>query len=140
MPQPEMRMPRFAAGVALALLALVGAACGDPCGQAEDRVVPMDELPCMMTNAEGGWESHPFPPISDERCYWLEFRGCSQYEIEHPLGRLPTEVLGYISFDPDGSFSTLGSGNGFVVQEVGDSSVTVRNSQNQLFYLRLALD
>jgi len=140
MPQPEMRMPRFAAWVAFVLLGVVGAACGDPCGQAEDRLVPMSELPCSMTNAEGAWESHPFPPISDEQCYWLEFRGCSTYEIEHPLGRAPTEVLGYTSFDQDGSFSTLGSGNSFVVQGVSDASVTIRNSQNQLFYLRLALD
>lgn len=133
-------MPRFAHRFALALLGVLGAACGDPCGQAEDRLVSIGELPCNMTNAEGGWESHPFPPISDEQCYWLEFRGCSQYEIEHRLGRAPTEVLGYTSFDADGSFSTLGSGNSFVVEEVSDSSVTIRNAQNQFFYLRLALD
>jgi len=125
---------------ALTVLALAGSACGDPCGQAEDRLVPMSEMPCSTTNTNGVWESHPFPPIEDAQCYWLEFRGCSRYEIEHPLGRVPTSVDGYTSFDKDGRFSTPGSGNSFVVEAAGDSTVTIRNAQNQLFYLRLVLE
>ncbi|MFW2390406.1 MAG: hypothetical protein ACN4G0_18870 [Polyangiales bacterium] len=133
-------MPRLARSMGLALLVLAGSACGDPCGEAEDRTVTLAELPCNMTNAEGVWESHPFPPISDSQCNWLEFRGCSKYEVEHSLGRVPSVVLGYTSFDQDGSFSTVGSGNSFVVQAASDSSVTIRNAQNQFFYLRLALE
>lgn len=133
-------MTKIACAVALALLGLIGSACGDPCGAAEDRPVPLTDLPCNMTSAEGVWESHPFPPISDAQCYWLEFRGCSKYQVQHPLGRAPVQVLGYTSFDQDGSFSTPASGNSFVVQEVSDSTVTIRNAQNQLFYLRLTLD
>jgi hypothetical protein len=125
---------------ALGVLALCGTACGDPCGKAEERVVPLSEMPCSMTSADGVWESHPFPQIVDEQCYWLEFRGCSRYDIEHPLGREPTLVVGYTSFELDGSFSTIGSGNSFVVQETSDSTVTIRNAQNQLFYLRLVLE
>jgi hypothetical protein len=135
-----MRMTKIACATALALLGLLGSACGDPCGAAEDRSVPLTDLPCNMTSAEGVWESHPFPPISDAQCYWLEFRGCSKYQVEHPLGRAPVQVLAYTSFDQDGSFSTPASGNSFVVQEVSESSVTIRNAQNQLFYLRLTLD
>jgi hypothetical protein len=133
-------MPRIAWLGALALFALVGTACGDPCGDSEDRIVPTSELPCSMSNMDGVWESHPLPPITDERCYWLEFRGCSTYEIEHPLGRIPALVVGYTSFERDGRFSTIGSGNSFVVEEASDSTVTIRNTQNQLFYLRLVLD
>ncbi|MGB5374818.1 MAG: hypothetical protein WBM75_06935 [Polyangiales bacterium] len=134
-------MTKIACGAALALLGLVGSACGGgPCGDAEDRPVPLTDLPCSMTDAGGVWYSHPFPPISDAQCYWLEFRGCSQYQIEHPLGRAPVQIVGYTSFDQDGSFSTPASGNSFVVQEVSDSTVTIRNAQNQLFYLRLTLD
>jgi len=117
----------------------MGAACGDPCGDAEDRQVPLTELPCSMTNA-GIWESHPFPPIADEQCHWLEFRGCSKYEVQHSLGQVPTLIVGYTSFDADGSFSTVASGNSFVVEEANDATVIIRNSQNQLFYLRLALE
>ena len=134
-------MTKIACGAALALLGLVGSACGGgPCGDAEDRPVQLTDLPCSMTDAGGVWYSHPFPPISDAQCYWLEFRGCSQYQIEHPLGRAPVQIVGYTSFDQDGSFSTPASGNSFVVQEVSDSTVTIRNAQNQLFYLRLTLD
>jgi hypothetical protein len=99
----------------------------------------MSELPCNMTKADGVWESHPPSPNEDEQCYWLEFRGCSKYEIEHPLGRVPTLVVGYTSFEQDGSFSTLGSGNSFVIEESSASTVTIRNAQNQVFYLRLVL-
>ena len=140
MPLREMPMPRFAWLGALTLLGLVGTACGDECGDAEDRLVEMGELPCSMTNADGVWESHPLPPNIDEQCYWLEFRGCSKYEIEHPLGRVPALVVGYTSFEEDGRFSTPGSGNSFVVEEAGDTTVTVRNAQSQFFYLRLVLE
>jgi hypothetical protein len=138
-----MRMARFGWVGALALVALGSAlstGCGDPCDAAEDRLVPLSELPCSMTSSEGIWESHPLPPIADEQCYWLEFRGCSKYEFEHSLSRTPTLVVGYTSFEQDGRFSTLGSGNSFVVDEVNDSTVTIRNGQNQLFYLRLVLE
>ncbi|MGD8316888.1 MAG: hypothetical protein PVH21_02290 [Myxococcales bacterium] len=93
-----------------------------------------------MTDADGVWESHPWPPIADEQCYWLEFRGCSEYEIEHPLGQVPSIVLGYLSFDPDGTFSTVGSGNSFIVEEASDQTLKIRNTQNQVFYLRLVLE
>jgi hypothetical protein len=133
-------MPRFAWLGAVTILGLVATACGDECGAAEDRLVAMSELPCSMTNVEGVWESHPLPPIASEQCYWLEFRGCSKYELEHSLGRVPSLVVGYTSFEQDGRFSTVGSGNSFVVEEASASTVTVRNAQNQLFYLRLVLE
>jgi hypothetical protein len=122
------------------ILGLVATACGDACGDAEDRVVPLSDLPCSMTAADGVWESHPLPPVTDERCYWLEFRGCSKYEFENPLGRVPSLVVGYTSFEQDGRFSTVGSGNSFVVEEATASTVTIRNAQNQFFYLRLILE
>jgi len=140
MPLRKMQMPRCAWWAVLAAVGFFTTACGDPCGTPEDRLVPISELPCEMTNDDGAWESHPLPPIADEQCYWLEFRGCSTYEIAHPLGRIPSVVLGYTSFDPDGTFSTIGSGNSFVVQEASDATVTLRNGQNQLFYLRLVLE
>lgn len=133
-------MPRLLSIVTLALLGLLGPACGDPCGDPEDRLVPLSEMPCNKTNADGVWESHPFPPIESEECYWLEFRGCSTYEIEHPLGRVPSLPVGYTSFDADGEFSTPASGNSFVIQSASESTITIRNAQNQLFYLKLVLE
>ena len=87
----------------------------------------------------GIWESHPFPPITNEDCYWLEFRGQTTYQIGHPLGTVPSQVVGYIAFGPEGTSSTLASGNSLIIQEASDSAVIVKNAQNQLFYLRLAL-
>ena len=101
--------------------------------------MPLSEMPCNTTDTQGVWQSHPMPPIADEQCYWLEFRGCSRYEIEHPLGTVPSVVLGYLSFDQDGSFSTLGSGNIFVLEEASNQTITIRNTQNQVFFLRLVL-
>jgi hypothetical protein len=136
-----MRGHKDARVVALALLPVALNGCGDPCGDPEDRLVTIaDELPCSTTNAQGVWESHPLPPITDEQCFWFEFRGCSRYEIEHPLGRVPRVVIGYTSFNRDGGFATVGSGDSFIVQEANDQTVTLRNAQNQLFYLRLVLE
>lgn len=48
-------------------------------------------------------------------------------------------VLGYIGFGPDGTGSTLGTGDAFLHEASTDTTVTVRNNQNQAFYLRLVL-
>ena len=53
---------------------------------------------------------------------------------------VPSLVVGYTSFEQDGRFSTPALATAFVVQEASDSTVTVRNAQNQLFYLRLVLE
>lgn len=133
-------MRRLAASGVGALLVLAGFGCGGgPCGGSEDRVVPLSELPCSMTTDSGVWESHPLPPV-EEQCKWLDFQGCSRYEFENPLGRIPTQVTGYLSFESDGRFSTPGSGNSFIIDGASDSSVVVRNAQNQDFYLRLVLE
>jgi hypothetical protein len=135
-----MRMLKLGrlAGAALALVAGFGCG-GGPCGDSEDRAVPLSELPCSAMTADGQWESHPLPPITDEQCYWLEFKPCSTYRFENPLGVVPTTVIGYTAFEQDGKFSTVGSGNSFVVQEATATEVVIRNAQNQFFYLRLVL-
>jgi len=124
----------------VAMLALIpGWGCGGgPCAGSEDRTVPLSELPCS-TLEDGLWESHPWPPIEDEQCYWLEFRACSTYRFENPLAEAPTFVDGYLSFNQDGGFSSPGSGNSFIVDEVTDSQIVIRNAQNEIFWLRLVL-
>jgi hypothetical protein len=137
----EMVMFERAWWFGAALMLALGVGCGgDPCNDAEDRTVLLSDLPCSMMSAGGVWESHPLPPIADERCYWLEFKACSTYRFENPLTEAPKTVIGYTSFDSNGTFSTVGSGNSFVVQEATDSEVIIRNSQNQLFWLRLVLE
>ena len=123
------------------LMLLVAVGCGGgPCDGSEDRTVSLSEFPCSAADADGLWESHPWPPIADEQCYWFEFKACSTYTFENPLAEAPTTVIGYTSFDPDGTFSTVGSGNSFVVDEVTESEIVLRNAQNQAFWLRLVLE
>ena len=121
--------------VAVAALAM---GCGESGGATIE--VSLADLPCQMQNAEGIWESAPLPPITDERCLWFPFRANDTYIFEHPLGRVPFEVIGYIAFNSDGTGSTSASGNVFLLQAVDDSTITIRNSQNQDFWLRLVLE
>jgi hypothetical protein len=140
MREATMATRRIAISAVGALLMHVGFGCGEgPCGGSEDRAVSLSELPCSAMTEARGWESHPLPPV-EEQCEWLDFRGCSRYEFENPLGRPPTQVIGYLSFESDGRFSTPGSGNSFIIDEVSDSAVVIRNAQNQDFYLRLVLE
>ena len=81
----------------------------------------------------------PFPPSPTNSATGSSFEGVA-YEFENPLGRVPSLVVGYTSFEQDGRFSTVGSGNSFVVQEASASTVTIGNAQNQFFYLRLILE
>jgi len=122
--------------VALAALAI---GCGDSDGAAVVEV-SLAELPCEMQNAAGVWESAPPPPIMDEQCMWSSFRANTTYIFEHSLGRVPSVIIGYIAFGSDGTSSTIASGNVFLINGADDSTITVRNGQNQHFWLRLVLE
>ncbi len=120
----------------LAILALVWG-CGMPGGETIE--VSLDELPCESEPTPGLWESHPPPPLTDDACRWFPFNANNTYIFEHPLGRVPTLVVGYIAFGSDGEGATIGSGNVFLVNAQDASTVTVKNDQNQDFSLRLVL-
>ena len=100
-------------------------------------MVPDSDLPCSSVSAEEIWESTP-AAISDA-CLWFDFRAQTTYEFEHPLGREPRIILGYISFAEDGTSSTIASGDVFLILDATDATVTIRNGQNQDFFLRLVL-
>lgn len=134
-----MAVPRWFLGAAFTLLVASYGCGGGPCRGSEDRMVPLSEFPCAETTASGGWTSHPFPPVTEE-CQWLNFQGCSEYTFENPLGRKPQQIDPYIAFEPDGVFSTLASGNVFVIDSVTESEIVIRNAQNADFYLRLAVE
>jgi hypothetical protein len=141
MPTVSMKRLSWTWGCLAAFALSAASGCGDgPCGGSEERTLTAADLPCSSIDANGIWESHPFPPLVDETCNWLEFRACSTYRFENPLAEAPTVVIGYTSFEQDGGFSTVGSGNSFVVEEATDSEIVIRNAQNQWFYLRLVLE
>lgn len=126
-------------GPVLMLVAL-GTGCADPSADGGTIEVSLADLPCETENAVGIWESAPPPPITDEACMWFPFGTNTTYIFEHPLGRVPSFIIGYISFATDGIAATPGSGNAFLVNGADESTVTVRNGQNQFFWLRLVIE
>ncbi|MCZ6806294.1 MAG: hypothetical protein O7F08_05025 [Deltaproteobacteria bacterium] len=134
-----MRMLRLERLGAIVLLVALISACGDSGGGATIEV-SLADLPCQMQNVAGIWESAPLPPITDEQCMWFPFEANTTYIFEHPLGRVPSVIIGYLAFGSDGTSATIGSGNVFLINGADDSTVTVRNGQNQHFWLRLVLE
>ncbi|MEM7434560.1 MAG: hypothetical protein AAF436_05360 [Myxococcota bacterium] len=115
-------------------------ACGGS-SPAEEIEVPLSDLPCESTNVNGVWESAPLPPLAVDECSWFLFQDNATYVFEHPLGRVPIDLTGsLISFNEDGTASTPPSGNVFLVVAADETTVTIRNGQNQAFFLRLVLE
>ncbi len=123
----------------IVMLIALATGCGDP-DDGETIEVSLADLPCQMQNAAGVWESAPLPPITDEQCLWFSFDPNNTYVFEHPLGRVPFDVNGFIAFGSDGIGATIGSGNVFLIIEADESTITIRNGQNQRFWLRLVLE
>lgn len=138
MPQGMMMCRLHRLGIVLALsLAWIG--CDDLGG--DEIEVSLADLPCQSLGASGIWESNPLPPITDSECLWFLFGANNTYIFEHPLGRVPIDVGGsLISFNDDGTSSTIPSGNVFLVLAADESTITIRNGQNQTFFLRLVLE
>jgi hypothetical protein len=69
---------------------------------------------------------------------WLPFPGGRRYRLLHDLGRAPTEVTAYLSFDAEGrgNFSTA-TGNSALFTQVTDSYVAVYNDSCADFFLRV---
>ena len=132
-----MRIPT---ATVLAILLSVGPlGCGDDSGSSEPVPVLLEELPCQGVDEVGIWQSAPPAEFAVGGCQWFRFRGNTTYVFDHPLGRVPSIVLGYIAFTPDGVGATLASGNEFLELARTETTVTLRNGQNQEFWLRLAL-
>ena len=124
----------------LVTVALVVLATGCGSSGGETIEVSLADLPCHMQNAEGTWESAPLPPITDEQCLWFLVRANNTYIFEHPLDGVPLQVIAYIAFNADGTGSTIASGNAFLLNAVDASTITIKNAQNQDFWLRLVLE
>lgn len=133
---PEMAMLRLRGGFVGCVLLVLAAACGS--SESEPVEVTLDELPCQGFTDGGVWESAPPPPASGD-CVWFLFLDNTTFVFEHPLGRTPALIDGLIAFDEDGVNSTPPSGNVFLVRAADENTVTIRNGQNQTFFLRLNL-
>ena len=137
MPRTSDMRERKAAWMGLAMLA-VTAACGSSTNEPVE--VPLSEFPCQGFSAEGDWQSAPGPPDAVGECVWFLFEDNATFIFEHPLGRVPFSAGGsLISFDEEGTNATIPSGNVFLVVEWDENTATIRNGQNQTFFLRLVL-
>jgi len=122
-PPPAAR--RLAAGFgAAAALACAGCGCGKEYG---DPVVWLDG------NTVGNqYESSPMAGP------WLDFPGGRRYRLVHDLGRVPTEVTAYLSFEAnDPANFTTSAGNSALFEQVTDGYVDVHNDGCPDFYLRV---
>ena len=135
-----MRALRVAVSLVLVLgVALAGAGCTARAADMRHISLKDDELADAGDTDAGGWQSAPW-----SRTRWLSFPGRTAVEIEHPLGRKPDSVIVYLSFvgdDRKGNERTsfLGAGDTAHIYAVTDTAVTVENTTNADFHLRVVL-
>ena len=132
-------MRTLAATVVAILLGVAPLGCGDDSVSGELVPVSLEDLPCQSVDEVGIWQSAPPADFAVGDCQWFRFRANTTYVFDHPLDRIPSMVLPDIAFAPDGVGATLASGNEFLQLARTETTVTLRNGQNQEFWLRLAL-
>lgn len=120
--------------LSLLLPALSG--CGNKETNGNFVPVEADELPCQSLDGLGVWES---TPSNNPECPWFYYSANTTYAFPHALQREPRAVLPYIAFDRLGIGATLASGNPVILIDQSETSVTLRNAQNQDFWLRLVV-
>lgn len=139
------RLRRSSALAALAALAAFAALMLSACeskGVNTIYEIRADELSCALSVAPEWWASAPFPGADgelDPDCEWLRFPGLSLLEIEHGLGRAPSQISLYISFEPNGVSSTISSGDSGRIVGADERYVVVENFTEQEFFLRIEL-
>ncbi len=120
----RLTLPRMAWTLALLFALPVLAGCQ---AHADDRrVLTAADLPCADSDPTTGlWESAPWHPGSRPECTWVRYEGRLTLQVQHPLGRVPKEILVYLSFAPDGTGGALTAGDTAHVGDVTDTSVTI---------------
>ena len=80
------------------------------------------------------------PDASPSGCEWMVLDRSTTVTLEHSLGRVPSTILVYISFEPDGRSSSLATGDSLLVRQSCAQTVTIRNDTNQRFFARVVLN
>ncbi|RLB45669.1 MAG: hypothetical protein DRJ42_29415 [Deltaproteobacteria bacterium] len=124
--------------VLVPVLAILGAAalggCDTKLPPQVIEVGPADYPPSAGTTDDDSWQSVGW--LGDP---WLRYSGQATLILEHELGREPSTVLVYLSFEEDGSGAALTAGDTARIVSVDDSFVTIRNDTNADFFLRLVI-
>ncbi len=113
-------------------------ACGRP--QPNPVVVfTVDSPELAMASIDpetGSWQSGPW---AADGVTWLPYPPRGQIQVEHALGRVPTTVMVYLSFDATGANPALAAGDLARVVDVDASTVTVWNDTNGRFFARVVV-
>jgi len=123
-PPPVARRLVAAAAIVAASVATTGCGCGKEHG---DPILWLDG-----TTVGNQYESSPMAGP------WLDFPGGRRYRLVHSLGRVPTEVTAYLSFEPDDLANfTTSAGNSALFEQVTDEYVDVHNDGCPDFFVRV---
>jgi hypothetical protein len=85
------------------------------------------------------WESSPWSLPDAMMTEWIPYQPHALIHITHPLGRVPTAVLVYISFVEDGSTPALAAGELARVVDASTGDVTVWNDTGGTYWCRIVL-
>lgn len=100
-----------------------------------------DEADAGASGPDGGVPEGCFWQSSDWSSNdWLEYPARRTLSIEHGLGRIPTQVLVYISFEPSGNGSALAAGDLARFHDITDTVVEIENDTNSDYYFRVVLE
>lgn len=121
-----------------ALGSLVLSAAAGGCGDASAReyvVLDLDDLPpsAGLDPTGEGWQSVGWEGD------WHAYPGGVTLEVTHGLGRVPTAVLVYVAFDPDGRGAGLAAGDLARIVDVTETMVVVHNGTDADMFCRIAL-
>ncbi len=84
----------------------------------------------------GSWQSAPW---SAPGVTWLPYPPQGRLLVEHGLGRVPSTILVYLSFAPNGESSVLAAGDLARVLDADASSVTLWNATNGSYFARIVV-
>ncbi|MBX7192651.1 MAG: hypothetical protein K1X94_11365 [Sandaracinaceae bacterium] len=139
-PSPSSSIHRRAFVVGGASLLATLAACGKPTpGEIVVFTASSPELAMASVDPEtGSWQSAPWGDTAGT-VTWLPYPPRGQIQIEHGLGRVPSTVLVYLSFDEHGSSPALAAGDLARVLEVDATTVTLWNATNGSYFARVVV-
>ena len=114
-------------------LALLQVGCGTE-GSGEVIDIAASNLPVTAgTDSTGHWQSSAW------NADWIRYEGETSLRLEHNLGRVPSAVLVYISFSPDGHAAGLSAGDSARMIAVTETHLTIQNALRENFYVRVVL-
>lgn len=136
-PPARQRLGLAAWALALGLATTAGGCQLPPPGELAIYPADAPELARASVDPEtGSWQSAPWASGDVE---WLPYPPQGRLQLEHGLGRTPTSVLVYLSFEPSGASPALAAGDMARVLHADGSSVTVWNATNGSYFARVVV-